>query len=76
MRSGGYSLSERVKDIKQSTLIIWARNDEILDPEFADRFNTEITNSKLVYIEDCGHLGVLERPTDMAQAVFNFMGIA
>lgn len=68
-------MSERVKNIKQPTLVIWARDDEILDLEFADRFNDEISNSKLVYIEECGHLGVLERPTDMAEEIFNFLGI-
>lgn len=38
MRSGGYSLSQRIKDIQQETLVLWGRNDEILEPELATRF--------------------------------------
>lgn len=76
MKSGGYRISDRVKDVKKPTLIIWAKDDEVLDPACAGRFKDEIENSQLVNIKDCGHLGVLEKPEEMAQAVFQFLGVA
>jgi pimeloyl-ACP methyl ester carboxylesterase len=30
MRSGGYAISARIKDVRCPTLVVWGRNDEIL----------------------------------------------
>lgn len=30
MRSGGYAISARIKDVSCPTLVVWGRNDEIL----------------------------------------------
>ena len=38
MRSGGYSLSARVRQVTQRVLLLWGRHDEIVDPIFAKRY--------------------------------------
>ncbi|GMH45055.1 hypothetical protein BSKO_13012 [Bryopsis sp. KO-2023] len=75
MRSGGYSLSERIKEIQQKTLIIWGRQDELLEPAYAERFNSEIQDSKLVWLDECGHAAFLEKAEEVADAVFDHVGL-
>eukprot|EP00195_Chlamydomonas_chlamydogama_P015082 CAMPEP_0202910112 /NCGR_PEP_ID=MMETSP1392-20130828/51141_1 /ASSEMBLY_ACC=CAM_ASM_000868 /TAXON_ID=225041 /ORGANISM="Chlamydomonas chlamydogama, Strain SAG 11-48b" /LENGTH=330 /DNA_ID=CAMNT_0049600105 /DNA_START=131 /DNA_END=1123 /DNA_ORIENTATION=- len=76
MRSGGYSLSKRVKEVGVETLVLWGRNDEILDPKYATRFQEELPNGRLVWVEQCGHSPHLEQPQFMAQQVLEFVGVA
>eukprot|EP00803_Ostreobium_quekettii_P008045 evm.model.scf_323EXC.5 EVM.evm.TU.scf_323EXC.5 scf_323EXC:35078-39980(-) len=73
MRSGGYSLSPRIKDVQQPTLILWGRDDGILDPSYAERFVEDITCSKLVWVEQCGHSPHLEQPQVVAEAILDFL---
>lgn len=38
MGSGGFAVSGKVKSIETETLVLWGRQDKILDPElYADR---------------------------------------
>lgn len=75
IQSGGYSISDRIKDVSCRTLILWGRSDEILDLAFAQRFADEIPDSELVYMEECGHCGHLEKPERIAQELLRFVGI-
>ena len=75
IQSGGYSISNRIKDVACRTLILWGRSDEILDPAFAQRFADEIPDSELVYMEECGHCGHLEKPERIASELLRFVGL-
>ena len=72
-KSGGYhSFLDKLSAIKQSTLILWGKKDQILGTKDADKFQQLITNSKLVWIENCGHVPHLEKPQTTAQEVLVF----
>ena len=73
MRSGGYSLSRRIQDISQPTLVLWGENDEILDPANAQHFGQELPKSRIVMIPECGHCAHLEKPQAMASAILDFL---
>lgn len=73
MQSGGYALSTRIKNIQQPTLILWGRDDGILDPSYAQRFLEEIPNSELVWVDECGHSPHLEQPQCVCDAIINFL---
>ncbi|CAG9461185.1 unnamed protein product [Pedinophyceae sp. YPF-701] len=75
MESQGYKISKKVSQISVPTLICWGRQDEILDPANAKRFEEEIEGSKLVWLEECGHCGHLEQPQRLAAEIFDFMSI-
>ncbi|KAK9799016.1 hypothetical protein WJX73_006244 [Symbiochloris irregularis] len=51
IRSGGYSVASQVPRIQQETLVIWGREDQILDPKLAEQFKAAIPNCTLAYIE-------------------------
>lgn len=74
MRSGGYSISERISSVQQPTLVLWGRQDEILEPKYAAQFEAALPNGQLQWIEECGHCGHLEKPTDVAARILEFIG--
>ncbi len=73
-KSGGYgSFTNKLSEIKQPTLIIWGREDKILGIKDAERFVSAISQSKLVWIDKCGHVPHLEKPKETAQAILEFI---
>ncbi len=74
MRSGGFRPSEKVSEIDVPTLILWGRQDGILDGEvYAKRFLDAMPNAVLRWIEGCGHVPHLERPDTTAMHISEFM---
>lgn len=66
-------LDDRLKDIKLPTLIIWGKHDMIIPVEVAERFARGIKDSKLIVIENAGHLPQIEQPDAFARAVKGFV---
>eukprot|EP01036_Dinobryon_divergens_P033680 gene33680-43530_t len=73
VQSGGFSVSQKVPLVKQPTLVIWGRNDEILEVSDADRFQREITNSKVQILDNCGHVPHLEKPAETVAVIQTFL---
>lgn len=72
-KSGGYgSFEDKLSEIKQQTLILWGENDRILGTDDADKFKEAIPNSKLIWIEKCGHVPHLEKPEITAKHILEF----
>ena len=71
-KSGSYgSFIDRLDRIQQQTLIIWGKQDKILGTKDAARFARAISNSKLVWIDNCGHVPHLEQPEATATEILN-----
>jgi pimeloyl-ACP methyl ester carboxylesterase len=69
-KSGGYgSFSAQISQIPQQTLILWGRQDKILGTKDASKFAEGISDSKLVWIDNCGHVPHLEQPQTVAQEI-------
>ena len=72
-KSGGYgSFANEISKIQQETLIIWGRQDKILGTKDAAKFEQGILNSRLVWIDNCGHVPHLEQPEATAQEILKF----
>lgn len=72
-KSGGYgSFAKQIATIQQPTLIIWGRQDKILGTKDAATFDRLIPHSKLVWIENCGHVPHLEKPQLTAREILQF----
>lgn len=72
-KSGGYSsFKNKLAQIKQPTLILWGKEDRILGIGDADKFKRAIAHSKLICIQDCGHVPHLEQPEITAQHILEF----
>lgn len=76
MQSGGYAVSKLISAISQETLIVWGRNDIVLDPKNAELFMKEIPHAKLVWIEECSHFPHIEKPEELAQVLLDFICVS
>ena len=61
-----HNMAKEIHAIFQPTCLIWGLNDAITPPEVAHDFNKLIPNSKLHFIDKCGHAPMMEHP-----AIFN-----
>ena len=73
LRSGGFSPSAKVPLVGQETLVLWGRNDAILEPSTADRFVETLPRCRLQWVEDCGHVPHLEQPALTASYIADFL---
>ena len=75
MCTGGFTPSEKVPLVDCPTLVLWGRDDKILDPAlYAQRFVDEMPDAKLTYVDQCGHVPHLEKPEVAADAIAEFLG--
>ena len=74
MQSGGFSPSQKVPTIEAPSLVLWGRQDTILDgAEFANKFVEQLPNAQLRWIEECGHVPHLEQPDQTADEIRDFL---
>jgi pimeloyl-ACP methyl ester carboxylesterase len=67
------ALSERVREIKVPTLILWGGRDRLIPPELASRFEKDIAGSQLVMFPALGHVPHEEDPAPTVAAVLPFL---
>lgn len=74
MKSGGFTPSAKVPKIEAPSLVLWGRQDGILNgEEFANKFVETLPNAELQWIEECGHVPHLEQPEVTAEAIEKFL---
>lgn len=56
------NVKAELPSISAPTLLVWGRDDQITPPFVAHEFNEHIPNSSLVFIDQCGHAPMMERP--------------
>ena len=62
--------------IGQPTLLLWGRQDAIIDPSAMALYAARIPQAQQVLLEDCGHMSLVEHPRDVAVAVAALMAPA
>lgn len=73
-KSGGYNfLRPKIAQIKQPTLVLWGRHDNILGTQDAPRFEQEIEQCQLIWIEECGHVPHVEQAKITAEHIVDFL---
>jgi len=74
MQSGGFRPKEKVSQIDVPSLVLWGRQDGILDgKEFAQKFIDAMPNAELQWVEECGHVPHLEQPELTARYIADFL---
>ena len=74
MQSGGFAPSAKVPLVQSPALVLWGRQDGILDgEEFAPKFIETLPNARLKWIEECGHVPHLEQPDETAAVIGEFV---
>ena len=66
-------LDDVVKTIKRPTLIVWGRQDGLVPLTDGEHFNKDIAGSKMIVIEQCGHVPNVEKPGEFNAALLKFL---
>lgn len=66
-------LGPRIGQIACPTLLIWGRQDIVTPPEAAEAFHAKIPDSRLVWLEQCGHAPMIECPAEFGVAMADFL---
>jgi pimeloyl-ACP methyl ester carboxylesterase len=64
---------QKIKCLKQKTLVIWGEKDELIPPEAAYKFDADLPNSTVVILEGLGHVPMEENPTASLAPVILFL---
>ncbi len=76
-KSGGYNFlanhTAEFAKIQQDTLVLWGDSDIILGTRDAEKFTQIIPNSRLIWIENCGHVPHLEQAEVTAKHILDFV---
>ncbi len=67
---------KNLKNIKNSTLIIWGDQDKAYNFEQVETLNKNIPNSELKVIEGCSHNVHLEKPDEFNEILKYFLAEA
>lgn len=66
-------LDHAVRSIKRPTLIVWGRQDGLVPLADGERFNKDIAGSKMIVIDQCGHVPNAEKPGEFNAALLKFL---
>lgn len=64
---------DKIKTIRQPTLILWGRRDQLIPLENARQFEAEIAGSRLVVFDNLGHVPHQEDAAATVQVVHEFL---
>jgi pimeloyl-ACP methyl ester carboxylesterase len=64
----------RIRSVAVPTLIVWGREDRVVDIRTAERFHQDIAGSQLVVIDDAGQMVHEEKPASVNGAIASFVG--
>ncbi|HEY9386363.1 MAG TPA: alpha/beta hydrolase [Nitrososphaeraceae archaeon] len=67
-------LSGRISKIPVPTLLVWGENDKMIPLENAQEYS-EIPNSSLTVIKNCGHTPFVEKPLEFTKLVLKFLNV-
>ena len=69
-RSGEAFLpGEAAERITQPTVLLWCAQDAVIDPSAMQAYAERIPQARQVLLDGCGHMSIMERPGEVAQAV-------
>ncbi len=60
--------------IRAPTLLLWCREDRIVDVSAARRYAGRIADTRTVLLDDCNHMPMMEVPAETAAAIREFVG--
>ncbi len=67
------NLAERLYQVTCPVLLIWGKEDNITPSFVAEEVHKLIKNSELVWMEQCGHAPMMEKPEEFNRLMANFL---
>jgi pimeloyl-ACP methyl ester carboxylesterase len=66
-------LRARLHRVTVPTLVLWGRQDRLNPMEYAEQWQTELADCRLVVIDECGHIPQAEKLAETLTAVNEFL---
>lgn len=60
---------EMAARIRQPALLLWCRQDRVIDPSAMALYAARIPQAMQVSLDGCGHMSIMEKPAEVAAAV-------
>ena len=67
------TVTDQLASIQTPTLLVWGEDDSITPPDVAMEFKNRLPHATLVFIKECGHAPMLERPEDFNAHTLAFL---
>ncbi len=67
------NLRDKLHLIKAPTLLIWGREDKVTPAFVAEEFHKLIKDSRLYFVEKCGHAPMMEHPEQFNEILESFL---
>lgn len=68
-----HNLGDKLHKIKAPTLLIWGKQDAVTPPFVAEKFNDLIEDSRLHFLDKCGHAPMMEKPQEFNELLDAFL---
>lgn len=68
-----HNLADRIHKIASPTLLVWGRQDAVTPPFVAEKFHELMPNSRLHFLDKCGHAPMMERPEEFNEILATFL---
>ena len=66
-------ITSTLRSVAVPTLIVWGANDRLLPPTLGTVFSGEIPDARLVVLDRCGHVPMLEAPDELNAELLRFL---
>jgi abhydrolase domain-containing protein 6 len=67
-------LEEELPRIREPVLLLWCRDDRVIDVSAAEIFHRGLRDSRTVLLAGCGHMPMMAQPGNVAEAIEAFVG--
>ncbi len=68
-----FALEDELANIRAHTLLLWCRDDRVIDVSAAEVFHRGLSSSATVILAGCGHMPMMAQPRQVAGAIGQFM---
>jgi pimeloyl-ACP methyl ester carboxylesterase len=68
-----FDVMQRLREIDVPALVICGQDDKLTPPKYSEHLAEQIPNAHLELIDEAGHMVMLEKPKEVAQAIRRFM---
>ena len=65
-------IASTLRSVSAPTLVLWGARDRLLPPTLGSLFTAELPDSRLVVLDRCGHVPMLEAPDEMNAELLRF----
>ena len=66
-------IASTLRSVSTPTLVLWGARDRLLPPTIGSLFTAELPDSRLVVLDRCGHVPMLEAPDDLHRELRRFL---